>query len=273
MIKFFWVPKEVWYYVVFPIFGILIFYLIFNMFYSRKKGTYYYNYVVDYVYSLLGTIFCGLLFCLLLGYSIATLQILSTNNLIKLYPFLTILLIVLPIIPTIFLIYVISIFYKNFKRKQILDRNLEAKINGEKIYNLELKNENQDEIKSGNDKSILLQKDNELNEDYVNLEKKDNNNVQLDFESVNNLENSNFFDSRKEYENNYSFQDQQYHKLDEIQEEIKKTNSDDELNISKEFEDMTLNIEYENTNHYDSDYNPSPIKIKKDNNINDKLDN
>ena len=130
MIKFFWIPREVWCYVVIPIFGILIFYLIFNLFYSRKKGTYYYNYVVDFVYSTLGIIFCGLLFCLLLGYSLATLQILSTNNLIRVYFLLAFILVILPIIPFGFLIYVISVFYKNLKRKAILDIELRNEING-----------------------------------------------------------------------------------------------------------------------------------------------
>lgn len=188
MIKFFWIPKEVWYYVVFPIMGILIFYLIFNLFYSRKKGTYYYNYVVDYVYISLGTIFCGLLFCLLLGYSIATLQILGTNNLIKSYPLLTIMLIILPIIPTVFLIYVILVFYRNLKRKEKLDRTLEAKINGENISNFNLNN-NKHDI---DDKSISLFRDSELNENQeekifnsdvdLNIPKEFEENLNYDFD-------------------------------------------------------------------------------------------
>lgn len=80
MIKFFWMPEEVWYYVVIPIVLILLIYFLFTLFYKKKKGTYYYDYVVDYVYSTLGIVFCSLLFCLLLGYSIATLQILNTNG-------------------------------------------------------------------------------------------------------------------------------------------------------------------------------------------------
>jgi len=250
MIKFFWIPKEVWYYVVFPIMGILIFYLIFNLFYSRKKGTYYYNYVVDYVYSSLGTIFCGLLFCLLLGYSIATLQILGTNNLIKSYPLLTIMLIILPIIPTVFLIYVISVFYRNLKRKEKLDINLEAKINGENISNFNLNN-NKHDI---DDKSISLSRDSELNKEYEHIDEKNNNYVEVDSKSVDNVENNNFLDRNNVYENH----NQQNNELNENQEE-KIFNSDVDLNIPKEFE--------ENLN-YDFDYEPVPKKIK-----NDKIDN
>ena len=83
MLKYFYIPAEVWYYVVIPILIILLIYFVFNLVYHRKKGTYYYNYVVDYVYSTLGVLFCSLLLCLLLGYSIATIQILSEANVIQ----------------------------------------------------------------------------------------------------------------------------------------------------------------------------------------------
>ena len=122
--KLFWIPKEVLYYVVIPIVLILLSYFIFYLIYKNKKGTYYYDYVVDYVYSTLGVVFCGLLLSLLLGYSIATFQILITNNAIKTYILLVVLLVILPIIPASFLVYVIKIYLNNLKRKEILDSNL-----------------------------------------------------------------------------------------------------------------------------------------------------
>ena len=124
MIKFFWMPEEVWYYVVIPIVLILLIYFLFTLFYKKKKGTYYYDYVVDYVYSTLGIVFCSLLFCLLLGYSIATLQILNANGVLTENLILTIILFILPIIPSCFLVYVIIIYVKNLKRKQRLDDNI-----------------------------------------------------------------------------------------------------------------------------------------------------
>lgn len=125
MVKFFWMPAEVWYYVVIPILVILLVYFVFNFLYRRKKGTYYYNYVVDYVYSTLGILFCSLLFCLLLGYSIATIKVLIISDAIKEYLWLAIIIGILPFVPTSFLIYVINIFLKNLKRKEKLDEALE----------------------------------------------------------------------------------------------------------------------------------------------------
>lgn len=127
MLKYFYIPAEVWYYVVIPILIILLIYFVFNLVYRKKKGTYYYNYVVDYVYSTLGVLFCSLLLCLLLGYSIATIQILSEANVIQNNILMFIVLLILPIIPAIFLGYVLKIYIKNLKRKRILDDALEEK--------------------------------------------------------------------------------------------------------------------------------------------------
>ena len=124
MLKYFYLPAEVWYYVVIPVLVILLVYFIFNLIYYKKKGTYYYNYVVDYVYSTLGVLFCSLLFCLLLGYSIATIQILNEVNVIQNNFLLFIVLLILPVIPLLFLIYVLKIYIKNLKRKKILDNAL-----------------------------------------------------------------------------------------------------------------------------------------------------
>lgn len=125
MVKFFYMPKEVWYYVVIPIAIILLVYFLFWIFYRNKKESYYYNYVVDYVYSTLGIVFCSLLLSLLLGYSIATVQLLLEAQLVKKYLFLIIILIVLPIFPTIFLVYVLKVYIRNLKRKKELDLALE----------------------------------------------------------------------------------------------------------------------------------------------------
>lgn len=127
MLKYFYIPANVWYYVVIPILIIILIYLIFNFLYRSKKGTYYYNYVVDYVYSTLGVIFCSLLLCLLLGYSIATIQILNEANVMKNNIIILLVLIILPVIPSIFLGYVLKIYIKNIKRKKVLDEALEEK--------------------------------------------------------------------------------------------------------------------------------------------------
>ena len=134
-VKFFWIPNEIWYYVIIPIIVILIGYFIFYLVYKNKKGTYYYDYVVDYVYSTLGIVFCGLLLCLLLGYSIATIKVLIMNNAFKDYIILDIILIILPIIPASFLVYVLKVYFKNLKRKEKLD-------NGEKDNDKENINKN-----------------------------------------------------------------------------------------------------------------------------------
>lgn len=127
MIKYFMMPAEVWYYVIIPILVILLIYFTFSVIYKKKKGTYYYNYVVDYVYSTLGIIFCSLLFCLILGYSIATLEILSTANILKDHIFLVLIAFFLPIIPASFLVYLIIIYLKNLKRKEKLDEAIEER--------------------------------------------------------------------------------------------------------------------------------------------------
>ena len=135
MVKFFLMPAEVWYYVVLPILVILLAYFIFTLIYRKKKGTYYYDYVVDYVYSTLGIIFCSLLLCLLLGYSIATLQILYTTETLKDSLLLAIIIGILPFIPAGFLVYIIRIYLINLKRKERLDENIE-----EREYELKKKN-------------------------------------------------------------------------------------------------------------------------------------
>ncbi len=142
MIKFFWMPKEVWYYVVIPVIIILLSYIIFDLLYRRKRGTYYYNYVVDYVYSTFGIVFCALLLCLLLGYSIATFQILITNNVLQNYLVLAIILAILPIVPFCFLIYVISIYLKNLKRKEKLDEKYDD------YKNIEITNEDNSNLEN-----------------------------------------------------------------------------------------------------------------------------
>ena len=116
------------------------------MLYKKKKGTSNYNYVVDYVCSTLGIIFCGLLFSLLLGYSIATIQLLIVNRVIQNYILLTIILVVLPIIPAFFLVYVIRIYLRNLKRKSddiVNEKELDKSINNENIVS---KIKNYDEI-------------------------------------------------------------------------------------------------------------------------------
>lgn len=130
-------PKEVWYYVIIPIGIILLFYIMFSIFYKKKKDSYYYNYIVDYVYSTCGIIFCSLLFCLLFGYSIATIQILVVNNLLNKYLFLVIVISILPLIPSIFLVYIIRIYLRNLKRKDKLD-------NASKNYEVDNKEINND---------------------------------------------------------------------------------------------------------------------------------
>lgn len=127
MIKYFMMPAEVWYYVIIPILVILLIYFTFSVIYKKKKGTYYYDYVVDYVYSTLGIIFCSLLFCLILGYSIATIEILSTANILKDHIILVLVAFFLPIIPASFLVYVIIIYLKNLKRKEKLDEAIEER--------------------------------------------------------------------------------------------------------------------------------------------------
>lgn len=145
--KLFWLPQEVWYYVVIPIIAILFLYFLFYLIYKRKKGSYYYNYVVDYVYSTLGIIFCGLLFCLLLGYSIATFQILITNNMLNNYIILAIVLVILPIIPSCFLVYVIMVYLRNLKRKEVLDANLKDEENLSKEDTVNTSKDSQVELK------------------------------------------------------------------------------------------------------------------------------
>ena len=269
MIKFFWIPKEVWYYVVFPIFGILIFYLIFNLFYSRKKGTYYYNYVVDFVYSSLGIVFCGLLFCLLLGYSIATLQILSVNNLIKVYSLLTVILVILPIIPAGFLIYVISVFCKNLKRKEILDKNLEAEINGETIPNPDFNVKEQKIRKFDTPINFFNKNKNnnqELNDEYENKIEEFTNDKFNEKSEIEN-ENNNYNVEHNYDNNNDSIELTEKDKEIEYNHEDLKDNDSNFTNTEDKFEYTRANI-YENS--YEDDYIPVKINRQKEETDNNK---
>ncbi len=165
MVKFFFMPKEVWFYVIFPILFIIFVYFLFWLFYRKKKDTYYYDYVVDYVYSTLGIVFCSLLLCLLLGYSIATIQTLITTNLIRRYFVLAILLIILPVVPTCFLVYVLKVYIKNLKRKEKLDAALEN--NEEEQMSFEFGYQNKNELPN---EKIYIKK--EFDESAFELKKK-----------------------------------------------------------------------------------------------------
>lgn len=176
-LRFFWLPKEVLYYVVIPLIIILLIYFIFTISYNKKKGTYYYNYVMDYVYSTFGIVFCSLLFCLLVGYSIATLRILIINDAIERYLLLAIILVILPIIPTIFLIHVIKIYIKNLKRKVELDEALEN------IQKELVDNTNEDVVDSVT----------EENSDFDNQD-----NTEVSSDKSDNHENKDNFDIKKE---------------------------------------------------------------------------
>ena len=227
MIKFLWIPKEVWYYAVFPILGILIIYLIFYLFYRRKKETYYYNYIVDYVYSTLGIIFCGLLLCLLSGYSIATLQILNTNNMIQKYIFLSIVLFILPFIPTVFLIYVICIFIKNIKRKEILDKKINIEHNENYSSDI-IENKNQNTKTNKNyDNEVNINKENINVENVINNY---NENVELKKKSkLETLDNNS---------NNVSL------KEDDFEPKLKVNNNDYDENVPRK----KINENYRNNN-------------------------
>lgn len=131
--KFFWLPKEIIYYVVIPMVLILIAYFVFYLVYRKKKGTKYYNYVVNFVYSTLGIVFCGLLFCLLAGYSISTIQLLIVNRIIGNYKLLAVILSILPFVPAFFLIHIIRIYLKNLKLKEKIDKGeMEIKVDNTK---------------------------------------------------------------------------------------------------------------------------------------------
>ena len=161
----FWLPKEVIYYVIIPICVIILIYFIFSLAYRKKKGTRYYNYVVDYVYSTLGVIFCSLLLSLILGYSISTLRLLLVNRVIQNYIPMVCALVVLPFIPLAFLIYLIRVYIKNLKRKEFLDKGVdeipdkEDKFTSEKTQDKsEIVNENKEEKKVIYEDAILVKK-------------------------------------------------------------------------------------------------------------------
>ncbi len=165
MVKFFFIPKEVWYYVVIPIALIIFIYFVFWLVYRKRKDTYYYNYVVDYVYSTLGIIFCSLLLCLLLGYSIATIKVLFETNLLNHYIVLVILLAILPIVPACFLGYVLKVYVNNLKRKEKLDLALEQNENNENNANdFTFGHQDKNEIPTDN---ILVKTFNESDYDLI----------------------------------------------------------------------------------------------------------
>ena len=73
--------------------------------------------------------------CLLLGYSIATVQVLNDTNLLSRYLVIAIILIILPVIPAGFLAYLIKVFVSNLKRKEKLDLALEEGIEDQTDFN------------------------------------------------------------------------------------------------------------------------------------------
>lgn len=121
MFNLFMIPAEVWYFAIIPVVLIILLFLVFNIYYKNMKGTYYFNYVVDYVYSFFGIIICSILFSLMLGYSISVIQILNTNNLVSKNLILIIMLSFFSLIPFGFLIYSLYSFVKNLKKKEYLD--------------------------------------------------------------------------------------------------------------------------------------------------------
>jgi len=125
MIKIFWLPKEVIYYAIVPMIIILLIYVIFSIIYKKKKEKdYYYNYVSDHMYATFGIMFFSILFCLLLGYSIATVQVLNLIGIIHEYLILAIIIGILPVVPFAFLMYMTVIYFKNLKYKEKLDNEI-----------------------------------------------------------------------------------------------------------------------------------------------------
>lgn len=115
---YFIVPKEVFIYCVFPALAIIIFCLLFWLIYRKKKELPQYAYTLNSVYNIASILICLLLFPLLLGYSVAMLDIINRGILEKVNILIKALLVFLPIIPFGNLLFVLYRFIKNMQLKE-----------------------------------------------------------------------------------------------------------------------------------------------------------
>ena len=110
--KFFMIPKAVYYFCLFPALIIIIASIVFAIVYRKKKGTEHYAYTLNYIYTIVSMLLSLLLLPLLLGYSIAMIEIISRGIVEVVNNGVMIILFLLPLIPLISLIVVFTSYVK-----------------------------------------------------------------------------------------------------------------------------------------------------------------
>ena len=130
---YFIIPKAVYFCCILPALIIIVASVLFGVVYRQKKGTKYYAYTLNYVYTIASMLICLLLFPLLLGYCVAMLTIINKGLLLEISLLVKILLIMLPTIPFITLIFVLYKFIKNLELKNKIDNDVDTDTEVNKI--------------------------------------------------------------------------------------------------------------------------------------------
>ena len=119
----FTIPSAVYFYCLLPSLLIIIGVLLIMLFSKKQKGSYYYNYKLNYLYNGGSILITILLLPLLLGYSIAMIYLIVNEYLVNIPLIVIIVLALLPVVPLVFFILVTRRFIKTLKMKKELDDN------------------------------------------------------------------------------------------------------------------------------------------------------
>ena len=122
---YFSLPKGVLYYCLVIVFIVIIGLCRFLLF-QKKKGEYYYNFLLNYYLELYGLIICILLIPLLLGYAIYVTYIFRDNS-ASINQFYMIVLYIMTLLPICISIGILKLVKDNFDFKGQLDENYRTK--------------------------------------------------------------------------------------------------------------------------------------------------
>lgn len=121
----FTIPRAVYYYCLLPALLIILGVVLVLIFSHKQKGSYYYNYKINYLYNGGSILITILLLPLLLGYSLAMIYLITNEFLVDIPLIVIIILALVPVVPLIFFIVVTVRFIKTLKMKKELDANYE----------------------------------------------------------------------------------------------------------------------------------------------------
>ena len=116
--QFFIIPKAVYHFCLIPALVIIVASIIIAVWYRRKKDTKHYGYTLNYIYNIVSMLLSLLLLPLLLGYSMAMIEIINRGLIQGMNHVIMLILFLLPLIPLVTLIIVFINYVKGLSHKK-----------------------------------------------------------------------------------------------------------------------------------------------------------